>query len=119
MRNGRRSHTVLAERKSLARDAGGQGGPADTTGAGHPELMQAHLAAARLARDLERAREDLEQFAYAASHDLQEPLRMVSGYLELIERRYKGRLDSDADDFITLAVDGARRMQTMISELLI
>jgi len=82
------------------------------------ELRQAEQVMARLVRDLERTRQDLEQFAYVASHDLQEPLRMVSSYLQLIERRYKGRLDGDADDFINFAVDGARRMQTLIGDLL-
>lgn len=82
------------------------------------ELRHAEQVMARLVRDLERTRQDLEQFAYVASHDLQEPLRMVSSYLQLIERRYKGRLDGDADDFIHFAVDGARRMQNLISDLL-
>jgi PAS domain S-box-containing protein len=82
------------------------------------ELRHAEQVMARLVRDLERTRQDLEQFAYVASHDLQEPLRMVSSYLQLIERRYKGRLDGDADDFINFAVDGARRMQNLISDLL-
>jgi PAS domain S-box-containing protein len=82
------------------------------------ELRHAEQVMGRLVRDLERARQDMEQFAYVASHDLQEPLRMVSSYLQLIERRYKGRLDGDADDFINFAVDGARRMQQLISDLL-
>src|SRR3990172_13172394 len=81
-----------------------------------PAGMEAILA--RQVRDLERARHDLEQFAYIASHDLQEPLRMVSGYLQLLERRYKGRLDDDADDFINFAMDAARRLETLISDLL-
>jgi PAS domain S-box-containing protein len=121
--DGRQVAYVIA--KGVLRDASGQ--PFGTFGIAHDvserqaredSLRSSQEKARRLSVELLRSNQDLERFAYVASHDLQEPLRMVKSYVQLLEKRYGTQLDSTAREFIAFASDGAQRMERMIVDLL-
>ncbi|HIH94480.1 TPA: PAS domain S-box protein, partial [Methanosarcina acetivorans] len=115
-RNG--SVTPVLYNASIYRDESGQVIGVFAAARDVTELKKAEKILELKLEELARSKADLEQFAYVSSHDLQEPLRMIASYLQLLQRRYQGELDERADKYIYFAVDGASRMQSLINDLL-
>ncbi len=109
---------TIYERCTHFRDEDGRIVRSDGTVHDITERKEAEDTLKRYAAELERSNEELQRFAYVASHDLQEPLRSIISFSQLLERRYKGRLGEDADDYIDFIVEGGNRMQALITDLL-
>ena len=103
---------------SPIRDAEGNVTGAASIGRDVTERIEADSERKALAEDLKRSNEELEQFAHVASHDLSEPLRVIAGFVQLLQQRYAGKLDEQADRFIDATVEGTERMQAMVDALL-